>query len=292
MCGLLIEPLEVRRFLSVSVPTTAAPAAPAAATNLNLASSTSRETATATATASDVVLIGTTINAIETQAFRAVIGTIRGLGPLPGGYTLHGDINWGDGTAASEAKFLRQSDGSIAVLGDHTYATVGTDDITVVVEAVPPPWSEAPVLLIGTFHSKANVIAANGGVTLQETADAPFTARVGFFRSTVNPATMTAVIEWGDGTQSPGKIEPLPTAGPIPSYAVVGSHAYSATGSYLLHVTVYSSSPPPASPPAVTPPVYLVAKFDSVIDVLPHSPSATSGIMDAGLEADVAVTDA
>jgi hypothetical protein len=260
MCASFVEPLESRRLLSVAAPTVGTsfgspgPSSPVAVNS--------------------TVLVGTTINAEANQAFRAVIGTIQGLGRLPSGYTLRGDIDWGDGTATSLAQFVRQSDGSIAVIGSHTYSSVGTDDITVVVSAVPPPGSLRPVRLIGTFHSKANVIASNGGVTLEETVGVSFTEKVGFFRSTIDPSTMSAVIQWGDGTQSPGKIVELPTAGPVPTFAVVGSHTYSATGSYVAHVTVYSSYPSPIVGP--TPPVIIVAEIDSVIDVLPPLP--TTGV--------------
>jgi hypothetical protein len=260
MVSQFLESLELRRLLSVAAPT-----AGPTLTAVRLPSAVTRFS---------TVLVGTTINAETNQAFRAVIGTIRRLGPLPSGYTLHGDIDWGDGTAMSEAQFVTQADGSIAVLGDHTYSTVGTDDIRVVVSAVPPPWSEAPVRLIGNFHSKANVIASNGGVTLEETAGVSFTENVGFFRSTIDSATMSAVIEWSDGTQTPGKIAELPTAGPVPTFAVAGSHDYSATGSYLAHVTVYSSYPSPIVGPM--PPVILVAQIDSVIDVLPPPTTAAA----------------
>jgi hypothetical protein len=260
MCSLFLESLESRRLLSLGLPT--------------VGTSLSWLRLSSTVTATSTVLIGTTINAEANQPFRAVIGTIGGLGRLPAGYTLHGDIDWGDGTPASQAQFVRQANGSIAVLGTHTYSSVGTDDIKVVVSAEPPPWSEAPVRLIGTFHSKANVIAPNGGVTLEETAGVSFTDKIGFFRSTIDPSTMTADIQWGDGSQSLGKILELPTAGPVPTFAVLGTHTYSATGSYLAHVTIYSSYPWPIVGPTAgpTPPVILVAQFDSVIDVLPPVP--------------------
>jgi hypothetical protein len=249
--------LEARRLLSVGVPTASSIILIPPILIAPIATTTSP------------VLTGTTIHAITEQPFRAVIGTIRNFGRLPAGYRPHGEIDWGDGTPTSDAKFVRQSDGSIAVIGEHTYAKAGSDDITVVVSAEPPPWSDAPVRLIGTFHSKADVIAGNGGVTLNETAGVSFTARLGFFRTSYGASTLTAVIDWGDGTQSQGKIVPLPTAGPIPTYAVDGSHRYSATASYHVHITVYSSYPPPIASPTVAPPTYLVAEIDSVIDVLP-----------------------
>jgi hypothetical protein len=265
----LVESLESRRLLSAVVPTFSA-TAPSAESS----SSTSTIAADVGPVATDVILTGRTINAIATQGFRAVIGTIRGLGPLPTAYTLHGQINWGDGTPASEAQFVRRSDGSIAVLGAHTYAAAGGDTIKVDVTEEPPPWSDAAVRLVGTFTSKANVIAANGGVTLEEIAGVSFTDRLGFFHTTANPATLSAVIDWGDGTQSPGKIEPLPTAGPVPTFAVSGTHAYATTGSYRAHVTVYSYTAPPSS--TTTPPIFLVAQFDSVIDVLPPEPATAA----------------
>jgi hypothetical protein len=267
MRGLVIETLESRRLLSAGLLTP------------GLSSAGSLAGPAPSATASSTILVGTTINAETNQAFRAVIGTIRGLRSLPSHYSLQGDINWGDGMPDSAAQFVRQADGSIAVLGAHTYASVGTDAIKVVVSAVPPPGSDAPVRLVGRFNSKANVVASDGGVTLEETAGAAFTANVGFFSSNRSSLAMTAIIQWGDGTQSQGKILTLPTAGVIPRFAVVGSHTYDKTGSYLVHVTVYSSEPP--SPvvaptgPSTTPPIYLIAQIDTVIDVLPPQPTAT-----------------
>lgn len=255
MSGSFVEALESRRLLSAVLPT-----------NQLASRSPSSSSSVAVTT---TILQGTTINAEATQSFQAVIGTIKGLSSLPSAYSLHGVINWGDGSAASAAQFVHQSDGSIAVLGDHTYASVGTDTIKVTVAAVPPPGTALPVRLIGTFQSKANVISSPGAVTLEETAGVAFTATVGFFSSNLSSLTMTATITWGDGTQSSGKILALPTAGLVPRFAVSGSHTYAKTGSYITHVTVYSSIPS-----AFTPPVILVAQIDSVIDVLPPLPTA------------------
>jgi hypothetical protein len=266
--GMWVELLEVRQFLSTTLPT------PSSTGSIPLTGAVLRPVATTT-----VLLTGTGINAEANQPFRAVIGTIRGLDAIPSGFSLQGSINWGDGTPASKANFVRRPDGTISVLGAHTYAAAGADDITVTVTQVPPPWSEAPIRLIGTFHSKARVITPNGGVTLSETAGVPFTANLGIFRSKLGSANMTASITWGDGSQSLGKILALPTADPLAggAFAVLGAHTYAATGSYAVHVTVYSSaiSPLAGTKPTPTPPTILVAQFDSVIDVLPVLPSAT-----------------
>lgn len=264
----LFESLEPRQFLSISLP--------AGTTGAVLSPTPIRPIMT-----SAVVLSGRGIYAEAGQAFTAVIGTIRDLPPVPKGYTLAATIDWGDGTPSSQATFRREPDGAIAVIGDHTYAAVGADDITVVVTEDPPPWTALPVRLVGTFRGAAKVIESKGGVTLTETAGVNFTANVGTFRSSLSSETMTALIDWGDGTQSRGKILALPTADPIGgAFAVYGNHTYATDASYLVHVTVYSSTPPPVIGPTATdptnPPIYLVAEIDSVIDVLPGPVASTT----------------
>jgi hypothetical protein len=258
-----MEPLEDRCLFSVAVPTAAAapissiPTTPITVTN-------------------GAVLTGTLIHAEAGQAFRAVIGTIRNLQSLPAGYSLHGSINWGDATPPSAAQFVAQPNGLIDVLGAHTYVAAGSDAINVAVTAVPPAGSLAPVIVIGSFQSKADVITPDGGVTLNETAGVTFTAHLGTFQSTLSSSWMTAVISWGDGTQSIGKIIALPTTGPIGGFAVYGSHRYPAPGSYAAHITVTYRVPPSiVSTVATTTPVIVVAQIDSVIDVLPVLSTAT-----------------
>jgi hypothetical protein len=267
----LFESLEPRQFLSISLP--------AGLTGTTAPTPTPVQPVLTSA----VVLSGRGIYAEAGQPFTAVIGTIRGLPPVPSGYKLAATIDWGDGTPKSQASFRREANGTIDVIGDHTYAGVGADVITVVVTEDPPPWTALPVRLVGTFHGAAKVLESKGGVTLTETAGVNFTANVGTFRSMLSSDTMTAIIDWGDGTQSRGKILALPTADPIGgAFAVYGNHTYYKSSSYLVHVTVYSSTPPPVVGPTATdptePPVILVAQIDSVIDVLPPlaTPTATT----------------
>ena len=257
----LVEALENRRLLSVALPTAALTILPT--------------TPTAPVLATSNVLHGQAIHAEANQAFQAVIGQISGLATPLGGYTLHGSINWGDGSAASAATFVRQANGAISVLGAHTYTTIGTDAITVTVTENPPPGSAAPIILVGEIHSSADVISSNGGVTVEEAAGVPFTAAVGFFNSNLSDLNMSATIYWGDGTTSVGKILALPTAGPVGRFEVVGSHSYSQTQSYLVNVIVTAPAVPPVAATQPTPPLLLlVANIDSVIDVLPVSPIA------------------
>ena len=231
---------------------------------------------------SAAILSGRQINAEANQPFKAVIGSISPAYPLlSSGYVLHGSIDWGDGTADTSATFIRQAGSVTAAIGSHTYSADGTDNITITVTETPPTSTLPIVILLGTIHSTANVISSDGGVTLNESAGVPFTANVGTFSSDLSSLLMNAVIDWGDGTTSAGKILALPTADPGASpvaggrFAVFGDHTYAQTGSYLVQVTVTAS--PVVDPPSPTPDyVILVAQIDSVIDVLPVTPVAVT----------------
>jgi hypothetical protein len=55
---------------------------------------------------------------------------------------------------------------------------------------------------------------------------------------TVTPGGMSAVIDWGDGTSTPGSI----TANPDGSFSVLGSHTYSGAPLHTMNVTVSNGS--------------------------------------------------
>jgi hypothetical protein len=271
----VIESLEGRRLLSVALPSgglvTDVPT-----------------TSAADAPASTAVLTGMSIYAETNQRFIAALDTISTLPPQPAAYRLRGMISWGDSSPGTFATFVPEPGGVIDVIGAHTYASAGTDDITVTILAVPPPGSAAPVLLVGTIKSTANVFTDPGGVTQEEPAGVHFTQTVGFFRSSLSMLNMSATIDWGDGQQSPGKILALPTAGPVAGglFAVVGDHTYSAVASYLVHTTVVQNNPTVAGVSTA-----IVAKINSVFDVLPIAPTAASWLGDANGDGQVNVAD-
>jgi hypothetical protein len=264
----VIESLEMRRLLSVALLSGGSASDGSAAAS-----------ATADAASTTAVLTGMNIYAETNQRFVAVLGKISTLPPQPALHRLRGQINWGDGSPNTYARFILQPGGVIDVLGAHTYTTAGTDDITVTIVAIPPPGSAAPVLLVGSFKSTATVITDPGGVTQEEPVGVHFTQTVGFFRTTLSSLNLTAIIDWGDGQQSTGKILALPVvgpgAGPVAGgfFAVVGDHTYNAVASYLVHTTVYQNDPTATGPPTV-----VVAKIDSVFDVLPIAPTAATWI--------------
>jgi len=259
----LFEPLENRRLLSASL--------------LGMGTVTTSDPPLVPIAASTVSAHGKYIHAVAGEAFKAVVGQINALPAVQTGYTLRGLIDWGDGTVDSDATFVPQANGQIAVLGSHTYQAVGADKIIITVTEEPPPGTALPIILVSQIRSSAQVIPTDGGVTLNETAAVPFTAGVGFFSSNLSSLSMRATINWGDGTTSIGKILALPTAGLVGRFEVVGSHTYANTRSYLVNVIVTAAAPSPIVGPQPTPgPIILVADIDSVIDVLPVSPAAAA----------------
>src|SRR4051795_6341191 len=89
-----IESLEDRRLFAVVAPSRPALVAPTRSPSI---------------AASTVIVAGTGIHAEAGQEFTADIGSINGLKSVPTGYMLRGEIDWGDGTARSAAKFVRQA---------------------------------------------------------------------------------------------------------------------------------------------------------------------------------------
>jgi hypothetical protein len=72
------------------------------------------------------------------------------------------------------------------------------------------------------------------------TAGVPATGVLDTFTESNPNATPKAVIDWGDGTTSPGTV----TAGSGGTFLVIGGHAYAHAGGYIAEVTVNDSSGP------------------------------------------------
>jgi hypothetical protein len=255
----LIEVLEDRRLLSITpiggaalLPTTPIITAPVVPTS--------------------PVLGGRSVLAEANEPFQAVIGSFSALPVLTIDYTFAGSIDWGDGTPATPATFFRQGNGTIDILGSHTYTSTGNNNITITLFQSPPSDTAAPIISVGTIDSTATVVSSPGGVTLEKSAGVRFDAAVGSFTSSISDLRMLATIDWGDGTVSVGKIVALPVAAGSTlgggRFEVVGTHTYAQTGSYAVNVTVTAS--PVLDPPNPTPDFsVLVAQIESVADVLP-----------------------
>src|SRR4051794_28352019 len=70
------------------------------------------------------------------------------------------------------------------------------------------------------------------GVHLNEYAHQRFTAKLGEFHLKVSDLALSAVITWGDGTHSAGKIEGSYATG---DWYVEGTHTYQHTGTFKVN---------------------------------------------------------
>src|SRR5581483_5523695 len=124
---------------------------------------------------------------------------------------LMGSVSWGDGKM-SDASFARNSDGTIAVLGTHTYAKKGTYNIDVTISRRPVITPGRPIpffaVFLGHVKTKATVVADDdGGVSLTEVATQQFTDRIGSFDfRTIDILIDHTTIDWGDGKTSNAKL--------------------------------------------------------------------------------------
>ncbi|WP_243361842.1 PEP-CTERM sorting domain-containing protein [Fundidesulfovibrio terrae] len=145
-------------------------------------------------------------------------------------------IHWGDGTT-SPGDITSGGGGSFTVTGSHTYADEGnysySTDVT---------FSPLPLTAIGISETAG---VADAALSLLSTAPPiPFTPGVplsNFLLATFGDANpfgsvidFTGMIDWGDGTQTPGII----LAGSPGEFALEGSHTYAGGGSFPISIGI------------------------------------------------------
>jgi hypothetical protein len=248
----IFESLEVRRFLSAAPlaghdgPGTVASAAVVAPLTTGPKPTEGGETLTETAGQRFTAKLGEFTYKTVDQILKAV-------------------INWGDGTK-SEGKLVGSyATGEYYVQGTHTYTHPGTFKVDVKVFGKPAGSPITPTSPLAQFTSVINVKPgtprpSRGGRMLTEVAGRKFTDRLGEIEFRAVDQLLNAVIDWGDGTHSDGKLVGSYATG---EYYILGTHTYAHAGTYKVDVTVYAriaGNPNiPASP---------VESFTSVIKVL------------------------
>jgi hypothetical protein len=187
---------------------------------------------TAATMASDILVSPVAISGlVEGSAFTnvtvATFVDINSPGPV-GAYTAA--INWGDGTT-SPGTIIGLGGGSFNVTGSHTYADEGTDSYSANVTYIP-------IGFVAIGISGHTVVADAALSLVSITSPISFTAGVPFsnllletFRD-ANPfgpvSDFTGLIDWGDGTQTPGTI----IAGSPGVFSLEGSHTYAGGGNF------------------------------------------------------------
>ncbi|HTZ28825.1 MAG TPA: hypothetical protein VMC83_32795, partial [Streptosporangiaceae bacterium] len=155
-------------------------------------------------------------------------------------------INWGDGTITTGT--VTGSNGSFAVSGGHTYADEGSDPLSVTVTRTV---DNATASASGTVTVGENDMLTGLGTTLAATTNQALNnVTVATFTDTdtVTPASdLTATINWGDGNVTAGTV-----TGSAGSFAVSGSHTYTAAGQDTVTVTLSDDAPGTATAQATT----------------------------------------
>jgi hypothetical protein len=139
-------------------------------------------------------------------------------------------IEWGDGTRSLGT--VVGANGSFAVEAGHSYADEGRYALRATITT-----SQGATSLDGFVTVADNdVLAAQPGLTIEATEGSAFSGVVARFTDSdlLSPAgDFTAMIEWGDGTSSPGTL-----AGANGSFTVSGTHSYAIAGKLPVHVTL------------------------------------------------------
>jgi hypothetical protein len=205
-------------------------------------------TGTSSATVAESGLNGTPVNITGPEGppgfANVVVGNFNDPGSPDPATSFTATINWGDGTITPGT--VGGAAGAYTVSGSHAYADEGTFHVITT-------FSETGVAgAIGTTTtlSMATVTEADaftgGVVSLPAGAveGAKVSGTVATFTDTGYPTNtlsdLSATINWGDGTTTPGTIIANGGAG---AFAVQGSHTFVEEGSFPLSVTVTDDAP-------------------------------------------------
>ena len=145
-------------------------------------------------------------------------------------------IDWGDGTAT--AGVVAGAAGSFSASGTHTYADEGSYAVTTVVTDIA---NALTATANGTAAVLETDVLAGAGLAINATRGAVFSGAVATFSDTNTtnvPSDFVATINWGDGATTAGTV-----TGSAGAFTVSGSHAYAATGAFVLTVTLSDDAP-------------------------------------------------
>ena len=206
------------------------------------APSTVTSTATASATVNEAdVLSGTPVvfSATAGSSFNGAVANFTDSDTVSVAGDFVATINWGDGTTTPGT--VSGSTGAFQVAGTHTYTSAGSFSVVVTLNDDAPGTATASVTSTANVTSTLAVTAKN----ISPTEHTAFNGAVATFTDSdisKTPASFTASINWGDGTNTPGTI-----TGGSGSFTVTGQHTYADEGSFPLSVTVAENAPGTAS---------------------------------------------
>ena len=139
-------------------------------------------------------------------------------------------IDWGDGSGLSPAAITPGSGAQMIVVGSHQYPAISDFTAKVIVSHVGGRY--------GTATTDVSISTAPLTIAGINLAGFPQQALTGVPVAVITDPNLvlvagdiTATIDWGDGTITPGTV-----SGAAGAFAVVGDHTYAAAGNYQVHV--------------------------------------------------------
>jgi hypothetical protein len=184
------------------------------------------------------------ISASEGVSFSGPAATFTDSDTAQAASNFTATVDWGDGTAT--AGTVAGAAGAFSVSGTHTYADEGSFPVTTVVTDIA---NALTVTANGTATVLDTDVLTGAGLAITATRSVTFSGPVATFSDTNTtnpPSDFVATINWGDGTTTAGTV-----IGSGGAFTVSGSHAYTATGAFVLTVTL-SDDPPGTAAATVT----------------------------------------
>jgi hypothetical protein len=190
------------------------------------------------------------VGATQGVALKAVVGMFSDADPAAAPSDYSATINWGDGSSSAGSVVALGTPGAFAVVGQHTYASSGTDFLKVNIDdgggANVQAGNEvqiAPSAGVETISGAGLNVSGREFSALTNVELATFTITDG----SPDPGALNATINWGDGTTSVGGIS-LSAA----TYTVTGAHTYGDEGNYTITVSVAENNASPAVSATIT----------------------------------------
>jgi hypothetical protein len=175
---------------------------------------------------------GTTISATEGNLFVGTVATFTDSNGSGSASDFSATISWGDGSSSPGTISANQS-GGFDVSGSHTYTIEG--DLAFSVAIIDKGGSAVAVAGIANV---ADAQLAATGVSLTESKKVAFSAVIATFTDAnllSDASDFTAVICWGDGSNSNGTIMQNARG----SFCVWDSHTYMQAGTFTITVQIF-----------------------------------------------------
>ncbi len=146
-------------------------------------------------------------------------------------------VNWGDGQSSTAAVAPNPA-GGFFVLGDHTYAQPGTFTVSTTISD-----DQGHSVADTTTATVALPLAAHG-IDFATVAGKRFAGAVTKFTDpdrTAAAGSLSALINWGDGTQTRGVVVAAGKSKRGATFKVEGSHVYAGRGRFVGSVAIVES---------------------------------------------------